>query len=526
MRLSARVEAVLERIVSEAGADPGVFDATIANVNCSADPGVELRTQVLSLLDSLEALSAMGHLADLTVGGMAFLTNEELIRAEAIRSSRLPAPETDPDRVGPWQLHLEATEAQGKAILSAVAWQRLVEYLPLPVLDDLLDRGALTRRESPHAWTPRTDRVCHVVARIEPDKLSDDEIVTLGWQDEVHRRTLSIGGRVESGPSGHDEWSVRSALLGGELSVLDDLHLHAEATLPRDLARLIRGLRAMRRGEPVEPWLGRDRSLFGLMEDFLPQRRLIAGRTAFHAWAGARRMYRLLDDAHGALACEPDGAAEAIRIVAHQAAALRSDEHHGSAARADREARAVQAYLHFLSARPGERDRLDQAVGLVEDVLRRGKTPPGGVSGELRRRMAALSTLLQTLRRVARPRDVLNPYLALCVEHGSREWKQGWRDLRRQVPAAQLEYINGAKDRIQRRETALRSGERPEEFYRLPLDDRFAQVPEDRGDLLRPRARPLERRTPPSTQEERSWTAAEAARELIDRCATRMRNGH
>ncbi|MFF2774565.1 hypothetical protein ACFVU3_06620 [Streptomyces sp. NPDC058052] len=524
LQLSARVTDVLQRISVEAGIDPGFIGTAAVGSGTAVE--AELRLRVLNALEALEALPALRHLAELTTAGVSFLTPDELDRADALGTDRLPAPDTEPECIDRWQVHLEAREARGKAVLSTAAWQRLAEALPLPVLDDLLDRGVLTRREAPHSWIPRTDRVRHIIARVEPEELADAELLALQWEGEARRRTLWAGGRLEPGPTGHDEWSLRSALARGDASVLDELAPRNPPLLPRDLVRLVDGLRTLRRGGAVDAWLGRERSLFGLMEQCLPPGRSISGRTAFHAWAGVRLMYRLLDEAHQSLACDPDRASETLRNVADQAAALRSDTGHGAAVRADREARAVQAYLHFLSARPGERDRLDRAVGLLEDVLHRGRSSPGGVSGDTRSRLRSSSMLLQTLRQRERPHDVLNPYLALGVSHGSSAWRQGWRDLRRGVTPGQLEYINGAKDRIQRHETARRSGQPAEELYRLPLDDRFTQVPQERGDLLRPPARPMERRSAPGTEEEWSWTAAEAAREIIERCAMRMRNDH
>lgn len=69
----------------------------------------------------------------------------------------------------------------------------------------------------------------------------------------------------------------------------------------------------------------------------------------------------------------------------------------------------------FLYARPGERDRLDQGIGLLEDVLKRGGKQRGGVDGRQRHRPRSLSELLQSLGFKSKPREVLNPYLALCM---------------------------------------------------------------------------------------------------------------
>ncbi|NUV60432.1 hypothetical protein [Streptomyces sp. CAI-85] len=526
LRLPTRVSHVLRRVLEEAGEPPDLLDRVAARAGEAPEPLRAVAADAFVLLSRLEPLPALGYLLDLASGGIPVLVEEDRSRAEAIRSGRLPAPSTQPGHVDAWQLHLEAHEAQGRATLSTESWQRLVERLPLPVVDDLIDRRSLPRGLAPHTWLAQSERVRYVTARLEPGRLSDADVAALDWRDEACRRALAEGDTVDPVDGRHDEWSLRSALLAGDVSALDEADAYADLDLPLELDDLVRSLRHVRRGGPVDGRLGRDRSLFGLLEDCVPAGRLISGSTPFHHWAGTRRLYRILDDMHWAMACEPEQVEPAVRAALQQAAALRNPEPRGAAGSADREARAVQAYLTYLHARPGDRDRLDQAVGLLEDVLKRGGKRRGGVDGPQKRRLRTLSELLQALRLKGKPHDVLNPYLALCVEHGSSEWGQGWRDLRRQVPSAQLEYINGAKDRIRRIETAERLGQTPEILYEIPVSERFLWVPDDHAELLHPGPRPLERRTHPSTVEEKSWTAAEAAREIIGRCAGRLRTDH
>jgi hypothetical protein len=525
LRLPVRVTHVLDRVIQELGTGPALIEGLRARAVASSDPLRAVAVEAVGLLGRLEPLAAMGHLLDLAAGGLPVLTDEDRTRAEALRSGRLPAPRTDPAALDAWQLHLEAAEAQGCAVLSSAAWGRIAEQLPLSVVDDLIDRGALRREVVAQLGPGEGNRVRYLTARLDPGRLGDADVEALQWHDEACRRTLEAGGGVEAVDGRHDEWSVRSALLAGEVSVVDAVAVHA-AELSQELADLVQALRRVRQGGPVDGRLGRDRTLFGLLEDCVPDGRLVSGVTPFHYWAGTRRLYRLLDDMHWSMACEPEQTEHVVRAALQQAAVLRNQDSRGAAGNADREARAVQAYLMFLFARPGERDRLDQAVGLLEDVLKRGGKQRGGVEGRQRHRMRCLSELLQVLRLKSKPREVLNPYLALCVEHGSTEWGQGWRDLRRQVPAEQLEYINGAKDRIRRIETARRLGEAAEMLYELPLNERFLWVPDDRSELLQPGPRPMARRTQPSTEQEKSWTAGAAAREIIGRCAARLRNDH
>ncbi|MGW4765265.1 hypothetical protein ACWEPD_26740 [Streptomyces pseudogriseolus] len=480
--------------------------------------------EAVALVSRLDPLPGLGHVLDLAAGGLPVLSEEDRARAEALRSGRLPAPEVDASSADAWQLCLELNEARGRAVLSTAAWQRLVRELPWPVLDDLIDSGALRKAPPPRAWPEQTERVTYMTARLDPGALSDDDVRALKWRDEECRRTLEAGGTIAPLDGRHDEWSLRSALLGGDVSVVDDVRPYDDPDLPADLRDLLLCLQQIRRGGSPDVRLARDWSLFGLLEDCLSHERLVSGGTPFHYWAGTRRLYRLLDDMHWVMAGEPARTDAVVRSVLQQAAALRNPDARGAAGAADREARAVQAYVAFLHVRPGDRDRLDMAVGLLEDVLKRGGRRRGGVDGAERHHMRGLSELLQSLRMKSKPHDVLNPYLALCVEHGSAEWGQGWRDLRRQVATDRLEYINGAKDRIRRIETARRLGQEPEKLYELPVNERFLWVPKERSALLQPGPRPLDRRSAPSTEQEKSWAAAEAAREIIGRCAARTRN--
>lgn len=526
VRLPTRAEHVLRRLIDELGEEPARLDRIAVEASRTPDPLRAVAVDAVELLSRAAPRSSLAHLVDLAADGLPVLTEEDRRRAESIRSGRLPAPETEPSTVDAWQLHLEAAEAQGHGTLSAGAWQRLVERLPLPVVDDLIDAGRLRATLMPRSWPEPSDRTRYVTARVNPSQLADADVEALNWTDETYRRILAAGGTVDPVDGRYDEWSLRSALLSGDVTVLDAFRESPDHELPCDLADFARSLRRIRQGGAVDGRLGRDRSLFGLLEDCVPDGRLISGTTPFHYWAGTRRLYRLLDDMHWVMACEPEQTEHVWRATLQQAAVLRNPESHGAAGSADREARAVQAYLAFLHARPGDRDRLDQGIGLLEDVLKRGGRRRGGVGGAQRDRMRELSELLQSLRLKGKPHDVLNPYLALCVEHGSGEWGQGWRDLRRQVATEQLEYINGAKDRIRRIETARRLDEAAEILYELPLNERFLWVPDDHSELLRPGLRPLARRTAPSSEQEKSWTADEAVREIIGRCAVRLRNDH
>ncbi|MFI2036118.1 hypothetical protein ACH470_15875 [Streptomyces bottropensis] len=522
--LSARADRALRRMAQEAGV-PDLFVEVLARAGAADDPPAVVVEAVREHLLDRPPLLALRYLAELAHGGLPTLTDDELSQSEALLAERLPAPPSSPAHPDAWQIHLEAVEAAGRGVLSGEAWHRLAGTLPLPVLDDFIDAGTFDRRVLP-ALRGLESREAYLVARLAPEELTEAELSVLGWQDETKRRALHRGEAIAPLEGCHDQWSLRSALLGGETAGLDPatITLAAGKPLPSALAQFLQSLQSIRRGGALDRELGNDRGLFAVLEDWLPQGRLIAGRAAFHYWAGTRRLYRLLDELHWAMAVEPETVPDTLRGVVQQASALRNEQGGATAGRADREARVVLAYVYFLTARPGERDRLDHAVGLLEELIRRGAGRPGGLGGQTRSALKRLSALLQALRQKHKPQDVLNPYLALCVEHGSTEWRHGWRNLRRQVSGERLEDINSAKDRIQRLDAAKRLGAPSEPLYAMPLDERFLWVPPERSPLLYPPAQPLERRTNTSTEEELQWSASEAARELIGRSAGSTRN--
>lgn len=522
--LSARADQALRRIAEEAG-DPDSFVEVLARAGAEEDPHAVVVEAVREHLLNCSPLVALRHLVELTHGGLPMLADDELSRGEALLAERLPAPSASPLHPDAWQIHVEAVEASGRGVLSGEAWHRLAGTLPLPVVDDLIDAGTLDRRVLP-ALRGLEDREAYLVARLEPEDLTEAELSVLGWQDEARRRALHRGEAIDALDGCHDRWSLRSALLGGETAGLDSVTntLAPGQSLPSALAQFLHSLQSIRRGGAVDRELGNDRGLFAVLEDWLPAGRLVAGRAAFHYWAGTRRLYRLLDELHWAMAVEPETVPDTLRGVVQQASALRNEQGGATAGRADREARVVLAYVYFLTARPGERDRLDHAVGLLEELIRSGTGRPGGMGGQTRSALKKLSALLQALRQKHRTQDVLNPYFALCVEHGSTEWRHGWRNLRRQVSGERLEYINSAKDRIQRLDAAKRLGTASASLYTMPLDERLLWVPRERSPLLYPPAQPLERRTDTSTEEELQWSASEAARELIGRSAGSTRN--
>lgn len=495
--------------------------AVLARLNIDAD--VEpLAEAALAVIRTLTPLGGVRALVDLTGAGLELLDERMLVRAEALAADRLPLPpvdategeaQTEKESVDDrWRLHLETQAVGQRALLSPRAWQRLATRLPLPIVDDLVDAGQFNSRDFSAALRGDTDRALYLRARITPAQLTDDELDRLGWHDELCRRALVSGGSLPPSGDGLDAWRFRAALRNGDASVITDLSPGQHSSLPSDLQRLVGYLKAVRAGATVPKELLNDRGLWCLLEQFLPSDRLVDGSAPFHRWAGVRRMHQLLLDGHRLMHSAADDADLLVKQAVEQAVVLRN---HGAgslwAGRADREARNVLAYLRFLCAGPADGHHLEHGISLLEDVARRRDGTPRVVRDRVRRNI----DVLNGLRTTRKPREVLNPYLACGVEHRAPEWRGAWSGLRRTLAGEALEAVNDAKDRIQRQETAERKGSRVTLFFALPLEPRHWRLPQDRSLVLEPPARPMRRRSAPSTEAEREWTAVIVATDIV-----------
>ncbi|WP_345680218.1 hypothetical protein [Yinghuangia aomiensis] len=519
--IPARLVAVLQRLATDVG-DSDVF----GDLGSATD---EPRlVDVVSCIELLPPLHGVEYLIELTHAGLPVLDTGTLTRAEGLTAGR--ADFDGVESTSAWALFTAWLAARGGEALPTWACLRLAGELPLNLLDDLVEADWLHPDDARTLVQKGTealpaDRAVYLTARIAPALLSDTDVADLGWDDETRRRRFTSGERLAPPSEGHDTWSILSSFRDGETSVLRS---EPTAALRPGVADLVGRLRRCTSNCSVLSDLAADKGLWGLLEKLLPPGQVLSADSEFTAWAAVRRMYRILADAHVDALLAADGGAAAFGAASVQAMALRSESTRWWQQRADREARCVQAYLGYLDATSDNGERLRHAKTQLDQIRpkRRPRERPGrqrGAPPEYLARVSANVDLLDHLQHVGRPRDVLNPYLALGVPHDSdaSDWRSAWRFLRQTVPTEWIEEINAAKDRIQRREDARRKNESAPELYAFPLEPFRWRAPSVVSPWFRPQAEPLRRRSGVSTGADVRRLAEDAAHEIIHEAAQR-----
>lgn len=366
-----------------------------------------------------------------------------------------------------------------------------VAHAPLAAVDDLIERHQVVR---PEHWAERpfAER-CYLHARIDPQPLTEAELIEADWPAEVERRSLV---RVANGVPHEDDPELAHLLhdVGdGNVAALE----HAMERLPHTLRTLVGQVRAHPGQEQKWPRkLLEDRAMWPILERMWdPGEEVITPRQdrtrGFAAWCALRAGYRRLLDVHVS-------AEEALRPFAHDPDRKIRDE-----------AVNMLVYLDLRFSDPSD-----------SEVLR-----------ESAARLAALQPLHPVVaanlrwleERQERNRNergpVFNPYLELGVDHGTPvdECRGAWRRLRRELRGStgDLSDINQAHDML----TGKIADNRPAaaRYFRLPLAPELllpsARVPA----ALVPDAAVLPRRTAPVTAGEIEPLRETAAAELVSR---------
>ncbi|MFD8460475.1 hypothetical protein [Streptomyces antimycoticus] len=354
--------------------------------------------------------------------------------------------------------------AAGKAAAFPVRrLARVLSWVPVGLLDDLIDAGVVGPAEEP--WSVRADEeeALYLKARLVPDQLSAAQYERVGWVERLQRDRFLAGEDLLDAEDG-DLYELLDRIANGDTSVLKAL----EQKLPRDL---VLRLRRIQDGAQIGSWekdIIEDRGLWRLIASLWePKAAIDPRRSPLHAVMALRQAYDLICAGNARKA-----AAQVAKLIAHEEAS----------ASFVAEAWNMQAYLALQSE---DLDRATEALAIISLG-----------SAEL----AANSALVQRRRQIPRNdrQPASNPYLELGVPHHSQYWNERYRDLRRDYAPDR-----DAAARVNRAAYRIRQAEQEEDwsdFFVLPLDRGVYELPYAVPASLVPPAAPMKRRTVPRSQ--------------------------
>ncbi|WP_031476498.1 hypothetical protein [Streptomyces bicolor] len=372
---------------------------------------------------------------------------------------------------------LSAFATDGTAAFPPRMLPRVLPWIPLSALDDLIDAGVVGPEHQPWQYRAEETEHAYLIARLVPEQVTTEQAAALEWTAPQRRRAFLAGG--EPLPPVGDVYDLLERVADGDASVVKEL----EGMLPRDL---VLRLRRLLDGVDVGNWdrvLWEDRGLWRLIFSLWePKAAVNPSRSPLHALMALRQAYDLL--------CLNDlarASSQIDKLVAFETAE--------PAYRA--EALNFHAYTLLL------REELNAAAVVLKGI--RG-------SHEL-----AESNLRMVEQRRAVPRNdrpaASNPYLDLGLPHGAPSWESRYRDLRREhVHDVDMSArLNSAMKRI-------RDAERDEDwsgFFVLPLDLDVFELPDEVPVTLVPPLAPLTRRTTPRSPDSLALVRQRAVADLL-----------
>ncbi|GAB3949874.1 hypothetical protein [Streptomyces sparsus] len=441
------------------------------------EPDDRLLPAVRSVLERADPATVASALTAVYGGGFLWLTEVGQQRLTALTAGGdTIAASGSEDLSGAFAL-LSALATDGTAAFPPRMLPRVLPWIPLSVLDDLIDAGAVGPEHQP--WQYRGDEREHsyVKARLVPDQVTAEQATALEWSARQRRNAFLAGG--EPLPPVGDVYDLLERVADGDASVVKEL----ERKLPR---HLVLRLRRLLDGVDVGNWdrdIWEDRGLWRLIFSLWePKAAVNPSRSPMHALMALRQAYDLL--------CLNDHARASSQIDK-----LMSFETADPAYRA--EVLNFHAYTLLL------REELDAAVVALKGI---------GGSHEL-----AVSNLRIVEQRRMVPRNdrpaASNPYLDLGLPHGAPSWETRYRDLRREhVHDVDVSArLNSAMKRI-------RDAERDENssgFFVLPLDADVFELPDEVPVTLVPPLARLTRRTTPRSPEGLGLVRQRAVADLL-----------
>lgn len=478
------VEAVVAASGDDAGGPAQGLRAMLEGRMCPGAPGL-----LLELLRDLPPGAAAGHLARLHGIGVPALAKWTRL-GELLHGQREPTAEELqglPSLEPAFSLWRDGELLRRGNRLRSL--ERFLENAPLSLVDDLVDRGTAFPLGGRERSDPQEN--LYLLARRSPERLTDAQVASLGWPEEVWRRHLLAdpGCEVPDGVPG----PVRdlAAVGGGDPEALARL-VH---TLDERSRRLVRQVL----GEPERPsvWpraLFKDTDLWPVLERLCEGRALEPSQETvvpFAAWRDLRSAHRELLD---------------VRPSAYEHLAPHTSS---SEPWVREEAAAMEVYLDLRFSESGDSQVLHKALERLNALPERSAVTEGNI--------AWIHSRLAMDRNNRGP--LFNPYLELGVAHGSdqRTWRDAWRSLRRRLQGRKQELsdINQARDLIRDIEATGGLGNHP--LYVLPVfpDRLFPRPRVPRRFVAEPR--PLARRSGPVSPELRERIRTDAITALLNR---------
>ncbi|MGA5066365.1 hypothetical protein ACPB9E_21825 [Streptomyces exfoliatus] len=472
-----RAHALLRRLVDLAhdAAQEAAHDALTDALR--DEPDDRLLPAVRAVLERADPAAVAATLTEVHAGGFLWLSEvgEQRLTALTAGDDTLTVPGSE-DSSGAFAL-LAASATEEMAALPPRMLPRVLPWIPMSVLDDLIDAGVAGPEHQPWRYRAEETEHAYLKARLAPDQVTDEQATVLGWTVWERRNAFLAGG--EPLPSAGDVYDLLERVADGDASVVKEL----ERELPRDL---VLRLRRLLDGAAVGNWdrdIREDRGLwrliFALWE---PKAAVNPSRSPLHALMALRQAYDLL--------CMNDlarASSQIDKLVSYEAA--------DPACRA--EALNFHAYTLLLQ------EEVDAAAVVLE-----------GIRDAHER---AEANLRMVRRRRAVPRNdrpaASNPYLDLGLPHGAQSWTARYRDLRREYvrDVDMSARLNSAMKRI-------RDAERDEDwsgFFVLPLDLDVFELPDEVPVTLVPPLAPLIRRTTSHSPESLGLVRQRAVADLL-----------
>ena len=409
-----------------------------------------------------------------------------LLREEGSGPMLVPSGMPNGDPSGAFELFVCLATGRAAAFASRRV-ASVLPWIPVGVVDDLIDAGVLAASDEPWASRRSDEESLYVRARLAPEQLSVAEFERLGWLEPLQRERFLAGDDLLDG--GEDDlYELLARVSEGDAGALKAL----ESRLPREL---VLRLRKIEEGAQIGTWdsdIVEDRGLWRLLASLWePKAAVDPRRGPLYTLIALRQAYDFLISQSE----RRRAAAQVGKLIAYNEA----DD------RVAAEAWNMAAYLALLD------DDLNTATEALARVP--GDHPSLTANRQLVRRRKV------TLKNDRQPPS--NPYLDLGVPHGSRVWEQRYRDLRR-------EYLQDREVSAHANRAALRirTAEKHEDwsdFFVLPLDRDMYDLPFDLPVTLVPPASVLPRRTVPRSAADLDVIRTQAVLDLLPSLLTTPR---